>query len=282
MLIRVSTLIFLFGCNISLSYAGLFGDSKAREQIGTVHSQVEEMESRITKMEETLRSQALLELYTQVEEIGFDLGKLRGQVEVLNNQNELLQKRQRDFYLDLDNRLRRIEEHDAPPALDSPDLSIDSKTSSLESSSKLESQQASVKEASRVVSVMEPAGAADKNAYEAAYQLFRNGNFTDSISQFETFLANYPLSSLAPGAAYWVGNAYYALRDFQKAIEAQKKLIRVYPNSAKVPDALLNIASSQHEMADNAAAKETLADLIARYPHSDVAEKAKHRLTNFR
>ena len=36
--------------------------------------------------------------------------KLRGQLEVLNNGLENAQKRQRDMYLDLDTRLRRIEQ----------------------------------------------------------------------------------------------------------------------------------------------------------------------------
>ncbi|MDP1557883.1 MAG: tol-pal system protein YbgF [Nitrosomonas sp.] len=281
MFIRVSILLFLIGCNVSVSQAGLFGDSKAREQVGTLRSQVDEMEARIEKMEETLKNQALLELYTQVETLGSEFGELRGQIEILNNQNELLQKRQRDFYIDLDNRLRRIEDPNAPPVLESSDLSTGSETSSASIDSRSPPQQKLVQEPMPITNV-EPAGAAEKSAYEAAFKLFKNGDYLGSISQFETFLSNYPASSLAPGAAYWVGNAHYALRDFLGAITAQNKLISIYPNSAKVPDALLNIASSQHEMADSAAAKATLEDLIARYPHSDVAEKAKHRLANLR
>ncbi|MCC6922176.1 MAG: tol-pal system protein YbgF, partial [Nitrosomonas sp.] len=98
-------------------------------------------------------------------------------------------------------------------------------------------------------------------------------------SQFQTFLEHHPQSNLAPSAAYWIGNAHYALRDYQQAIAAQRNLITRYPDSAKVPDAMLNIASSQTELADKKAAKQTLEELIARYPFSGAAEKAKQRLT---
>ena len=128
---------------------------------------------------------------------------------------------------------------------------------------------------------LQPAGATEKQSYEAAYRTFSKGDYRGAKSQFEAFLNQYPHSSLAPSAAYWIGNAHYALRDFQDAISAQKNLIERYPDSPKVPDAMLNIASSQHEMADSRAAKKTLEDLIAQHPFSDAAEKAKQRLTRF-
>lgn len=93
-------------------------------------------------------------------------------------------------------------------------------------------------------------------------------------------MENYPQSNLAPGAAYWIGNARYALRDYQMAIDAQRKLINKYPDSLKTSDALLNIASSQYEMGDSKASKHTLEDLVAKYPLSEAAKKAKQRLAN--
>ena len=122
------------------------------------------------------------------------------------------------------------------------------------------------------------AGETEKKAYEAAYKLFSSGNYINARTQFLLFLNRYPQSGLAPSAAYWVGNANYALRDFQEAIDAQRDLINRYPDSPKVPDAMLNIASSQNEMADSKAARKTLEDLITQYPFSDAAEKAKQRL----
>jgi tol-pal system protein YbgF len=88
----------------------------------------------------------------------------------------------------------------------------------------------------------------------------------------------YPQSALAPSAQYWVGNAYYARKDFRASIAAQRTLISVYPSSNKVPDALLNIASAQSDLNDNAAARRTLEELIAKYPQTEAAQKARQRL----
>ncbi len=293
MLIRVFFLFLLMGC--SVSYAGLFGDDKAREQISELRSQVEEMEARIATMEEALKSQALLGLYSQVETMGIELGRMRGQLELLSNDSTILQQRQRDFYIDLDTRLRQIEQPGVailpvlPPetaALSQQTMPPSESTTSPglmpESSAATDTASQFVEPSSASLPITElvPANAEESSAYDEAYNLFINGNYAGAITQFNHFLQNYPNSSLAPGAAYWIGNAHYASRDFQEAINAQERLLSMYPDSSKAADGLLNIASSQQEMADSKAAKKTLEDLITRYPFSDAAERAKQRLAN--
>ena len=105
----------------------MFDDEEARRQIavqkasiGEVRSQGQALESRVVKLEDLLNNQPLLELHSQIEALRLDLNKLQGQIEVLVNENESSQKRQRDFYIDLDSRLRRIEH--SLTSLPHPDL----------------------------------------------------------------------------------------------------------------------------------------------------------------
>ncbi|MDC8445111.1 MAG: tol-pal system protein YbgF [Nitrosomonas sp.] len=317
MLIRAFCLLLLIGS--STAQAGLFGDDKAREQIENLRQQVAELEARIVEMEAALKGHALVEMYTQVETLGLELGRLRGQIEVLNNDNTSLQKRQRDFYIDLDNRLRQIEQPGAPlptytdPAAgaaespsgaaapadeiidaphgtrittspepqDSPGAHAGTTAPSLDSAAAQTPDSADAETTIAAIpgQSLQPAGATEKQFYDAAYRQFVNGDYAGARSQFQTFLEHYPQSNLAPSAAYWIGNAHYALREFQQAIAAQRNLITRYPDSAKVPDAMLNIASSQTELADRKAARQTLEELISRYPFSGAAEKAKQRLS---
>ncbi len=297
MLIRAFFLMLLMSCNVS--YAALFGDDEAREQIRTLRQQINEMEARIAKMEQALNSQALLQLYTQVETLGMEFGKLNGQIEMLSNDNSLLQKRQRDFYIDLDNRLRDIEQPNkrAPASHTSPKSSPQSMVTPpahepiaspsadvIPEYAPVEEKIAAVQPDSGAVLSNEllPPSSAENDAYKEAFDFFKNGDYASAIAQFESFLENFPQSNLAPGAAYWIGNARYAMRDYQLAIEAQQRLIKKYPDSSKTPDAFLNMASSQYEMGDNKASKHTLEDLVAKYPHSDAAKKAKQRLANLK
>lgn len=294
MLMRAFILLLFLGSNVS--YASLFGDNEAREQINVLRKQVSDMEARFAKMEQTLGSQGLLDLYSKVETLEQELGKLNGQIEMLTNENSMLQKRQRDFYIDLDNRLRHIEQPGskhtsslpaeapanlsgnpviAPPA----DVIIDEPVVATP-----ESAVSAVAPDSNSVSANEyvPAGSSESEAYKEAYDLFKNGEYANAIARFEAFLQSFPQSNLAPAAAYWIGNARYAMRDYPLAIEAQKQLIGKYPGSNKVPDAYLNMASSLYEMGDSKTSKTTLENLLAKYPNSDAAKKAKQRLANFK
>ena len=91
-------------------------------------------------------------------------------------------------------------------------------------------------------------------------------------------MGTYPNSALVPSAQYWIGNAYYALRDYKVAIAAQQKVVVSWPDNPKAADAMLNIASSQAELGDQRAARETLKVLVTKYPQSPAAEQAKQRL----
>ena len=242
-------------------YAGLFSDNEAHEKIAQQQKQILELQSqnqaleaRIMKLEDTLKNQGLLELLTQIETLKAELNKLRGQIEVQVNNLESIEKRQKDYYVDLDTRLRRLEQ--SQPALaPAPDAAGAAPGKPAEASA-----------------------AAENRSYETAYNLFKIGNYAGSIAAFQNFLKSYPSSNLAPSAQYWIGNAYFAMRDFKNAIASQQKLLNAYPDSQKAPDAMLNIASSQQELGDSAAARKTLNELIAKYPVSDAADKAKRRL----
>lgn len=285
MRLRAFWLLFLIGCNSS--YAGLFDDQEARKQIATQQTLIEDLrnqgrtlETRLVKLEAALNDQPLLELHNQIETLRLDLNKLQGQIEVLVNENELTKKRQKDFYIDLDSRLRRIEQPEESAASESPPP----ESPAAPATRSEVAPEPTVEAPTRVVAVVPPAAGAaptettESRDYEAAYSLFRNAKYQDAISKFKQFIKNYPGSSLVPSAHYWTGNAYYAKRDFKNAIDTQEKLIAAFPASSKAPDAMLNIASSQQEMNQKAAAKKTLENLIARYPGSDAAQKAKQRL----
>ncbi|MGH8685583.1 MAG: YbgF trimerization domain-containing protein, partial [Nitrosospira sp.] len=215
-LLRAFWLLFLIGCNSS--YAGMFDDEEARKQIaaqqiliGDLRSQGQTLEARIVKLEELLNNQPLLEFHNQIEALRLDLNKLQGQIEVLVNENELTQKRQKDFYIDLDNRLRRMEQPGESAVSESP---VSSTASDAEAESNVGAParpESNVEAPSRVVAVVPsaasaaPAETAESRDYEAAYNLFKNAKYQNAISQLRIFLKNYPGSSLAPSAYYWIG-----------------------------------------------------------------------------
>lgn len=239
--------------------AQLFDDNEARRRIESLRSQVEigqrTVDDRLGKLESAVQDKrALLDLSGLIDALRQDMAKLRGQVEVLLNQTQTLERRQRDLYVDLDARLRKMEQAQV----------------------KLEQAQAQVQER---LTAPEREAAREKESYEAGLNQFKQGNYGAAIAAFKGFMSAFPSSPLLPSAQYWIGNAHYALRDFKSAIAAQERLVQSWPDNAKAPDALLNIASSQLESGDVKAAREMLQLLVKRYPTSPAAEQAKQRLS---
>ena len=266
--------------------AALFDDEEARRRIDAMNQRVtllqKQMDERIAAMEAQLKSQGLVELFNQIELLKADSARLRGQFEVIAHELDEAQKRQRDLYVDLDTRLRKIEAAAHPPAAaDAAAAPVAAgAVAGAAAVPAAGAVQSAAPAAPTAVKPVAPAAdpAADQRAYDAALDLFKAGNYAGAVNAFTAFVKTYPKSTLAASGQYWIGNAYFAQRDFKSAIAAQRQLIGTYPGNPKVPDAMLNIATSQFEMGDAPAAKRTLNDIVAKYPQSDAAAKARARL----
>ncbi len=267
----------LLWCTLAPAQAGMFDDDEARKQIvaekkrvDELNTQQQEVGARVGKLEEALKSQALLDLFTQLEAFKLEMNRLRGQLEVINNNIENTSKRQRDMYLDLDTRLRRIEQMGgaAPGPAASPVPAAPASAPPV----------AAAAAAPTVAVAANVDVNAENRVYEAAQGQRRLGNYQGAIVSFQNFIKQFPKSNLAPRAQYWIGDSYFNLRDFNLAIAAQQALIKAYPDSPSVPDAMLNMASSQIEMGDANVGRRTLEDLVGKFPVSEAADKAKRRL----
>ena len=237
-----------------VAHAALFDDEQARARIEALRKQTaatqQAVDERLAKIEAEVRDRrALVDLASQIDALKADLARMRGQIEVLLNQSETSEKRQKDLYLDIDTRLRKLEKD---------------------------------KEAAAAAAATPPADAPpsleETKAYEAALNQFKLGNYPLAVSALQGMLVTYPNSKLAPNAQYWIGMAHAAQRDYKNAILAQQKVITAWPNDAKAPDAMLNIANSQEALGDRRGAQKTLEGLLEKYPTSQAAASAKQRL----
>ncbi|MEP6656464.1 MAG: tol-pal system protein YbgF [Betaproteobacteria bacterium] len=271
--------------------AALFDDTEARQRIEATNQRLDQIrrqiEDRIAALEQQIKNQGLVDIFNQIEQLKSDVARLRGQLEVITFELSEAQKRQRDLYVDLDSRMRRLEAAGAaapgPAAGDIPGASGSTARPALPGGGFGPPPGAgSAPAPAAVIAPRAPEGAGDANAeqraYDAALDQFKSGNYGAAVTGFAGFVRSYPRSPLAPSAQYWIGNAQFAQRDFRGAIASQRQLITAYPESQKVPDAMLNVASSQFELGDTTQSRRTLEDLIARYPQSEAAAKARQRL----
>jgi tol-pal system protein YbgF len=235
--------------------AQLFSAPVVRRRIDELRQEQQATQQRIDARLAAIESsaverRAILDLAGQIEALRADLARSRGQVEVILNQLESAEKRQKDLYVDIDTRLRRLEQV---------------------------REQAAVAPPEKPPADASPS-AAENKVYEAALNQFKLGNYSAAISTLQGLLVTYPESKLAPNAQYWIGMGYSGQRDYKNAIAAHQKVIATWPTDAKASDAMLSIASSQEAMGDKTASQKTLQGVLAKYPGSPAAANAKLRL----
>jgi tol-pal system protein YbgF len=249
--------------------AGLFNDDEARMQVRQVDERVSKLEESGKQQAEAIGQQlaetskqqtrSLLDLQAQIEAQNGELRNLRGQNEELKHLLQDAEKRQKDFYIDLDTRIRHFESIEAANAAEpAPPPTTDKPADAASAADDI---------------------AVENRAYEAAYALFKAGNHQKAAGALQEFLKKFPDSVHAPKASYELGSAHFALKDFKSALASYQTVAGgKYSFSPKAQDAMLGVADCQQELNDSAAAKKTLKQIVAKYPGSGVADKAKERL----
>lgn len=257
--------------------AGVF-DEDARREVRDLRIEIDkkdrDIDARLQRLDESLKNLGIIQLLNQIEQLNTEIAKLRGQGEVIANQNDILTKRQRDFYLDIDTRLRKLEglPADTPPV--APAVSPPSLVTPAAGP---------IPTAAAPPTPVTPAMREQENrTYDVGSNLFKRGDFPAAIRAFQMFMKDYPGSPLVSNAQYWIGICYSNLKDFTNARASQESLLKTFPDSPKAPDALLAIASIQIESNDHGSARNTLEDIIARFPASDAAAKARTRLAQLK
>ena len=210
-----------------------------------------QLEAQVNQLEQVFKNQSLQGMSQRIDGLQEQVDKLRGDVEVLEHDEGLDRKQQRDLYQDLDKRLQKLEMglSGAPAPVSAAPVPV------------------------------APVGnGADDAAYQKSFNLLKDGRFSDAIKSFKSFLKQYPTSTLVPNAVFWTGEAYYQMGDFDTALANFKKVVKDYPNSSKVPDAMLKVGYCQYEQQQWKSARQTLNSVVQSYPNSSAASLATQRL----
>lgn len=216
---------------------------------------IDALEAAMQRVESNSRAQ--LTLSNQLELQSAEIARLRGQVEVLVHQLETLTNRQRDFYVDLDERLRRLE---TGGIITDPALTGSTTPPAGDATA----------------SAADPA--VESAAYEAALGQLKQGKYREAMTAFESFVRTYPASAFAPNAYFWAGNAALQAKEVAAAGNHFRAVLGRWPTHSIAPDAMLGLANSQQALGDARSARRTLEDLVARHPDSKSAGIARQRL----
>ncbi len=240
--------VFSIGILSNPAQAGLFDDEEARKAITDLSAKLDALSSKVDdQLSNKADKTALVDQLNQSESLRQEIARLRGQLEVLANDVSDNQRRQKDFYVDLDNRLRKLEPQK---------VLVDGKEAQVDQN--------------------------EQKSYDTALAVFQSGDYAGAANALGTFVQMYTRSIYVPNALYSLGIAYYAQKDYKNAISTFQNMVKTYPDHAKAPDAMLNIASCFSEQKDKVAAKKWLVNLRSTYPDSAAAKTAYDRINALR
>lgn len=232
----------------------LFEDTDARREILRLRKLVEDLSAKVdplvTRTDTKADTKSVLNLGGEIERLRTDIAELRGQIELLSNDIGNAQRRQRDLYADVDQRLRALETKATQPA-------------------PAESRPA------------EPV-AGEQKAFDDALAQFKSTNYAGAIQSLSAFLQRYPDSAYLPQAYFWLGSSHFAQLDCANAMPAYQTVVTRFATSPRAADAMLNMASCQLDRKDKGAAREMLDNLIKKYPNAPAAAAAKERLAEIK
>jgi tol-pal system protein YbgF len=121
-------------------------------------------------------------------------------------------------------------------------------------------------------------GAQIAESYRQAIILFGRGKHAEARRAFEGVYEADNGGDLADNALFWIGETYFAAKDYTNAVRFYMRVVNDYSSQNKAPDALFKVAMVQSRTGDLALARRTLQQVIDRYPYSSSASSAKAEL----
>ena len=123
-----------------------------------------------------------------------------------------------------------------------------------------------------------PTGTSRQQLYNSAYLDIAAGNYELALQGFHEYLKRFPDGELANNAQYWIGEIYYAKKDYNRALAEFKKVITNYARGSKAPAALLKMGFCSINMSDLPSARKHLNSVIQNFPNSEEVMLAKNKL----
>lgn len=115
-------------------------------------------------------------------------------------------------------------------------------------------------------------------AYRAAYAKLMSGRAEEAEGEFRAFVKKWPRHDYADNAQYWLGESFYARKDFPSAAPEFQSVVVRWPSGNKAPDALLKLGYCLLALGETQKGREVLLQVVEHYPRTDAAHLAERRL----
>lgn len=205
-------------------------------------------EDRVARLERIIKAKqaAEFEMQQRLDTLQQEVLDLRGLTEQQSYQINQMLQRQRQLYDDIAN----LSKAKATPVAATPAVTS-SETSSL----------------------------GETASYERAVNLvLKERQYDEAIPSFREFIAQYPNSTYAANANYWLGQLLYNKGELGDAAKAFNTVVNKFKESNKRGDSLVKLGMIAQKRNDNATAKRYYQQVVSEYANSAAARIAKQQM----
>jgi tol-pal system protein YbgF len=128
--------------------------------------------------------------------------------------------------------------------------------------------------------VLQSAALAER--YRHAIILYTRSRHAEARAAFQQIFDADRTSDLADNALFWIGETYYASKEYTTAARYYRRVVDEFGDQNKAPDAHFKLALTFEKSGDLILARKTLEEVISRYPYSTPARAAKSELNRIK
>lgn len=215
------------------------------------------LQQRVENLERQVAAQNRKQVSNQrtLDELQNELSELRGVTELHTHQLSQILERQRELYQELDRRVSQAlkPSNPVPTAIEAPTTA----TPTADYSNNV----------------------SENEAYDNAVNLvLKEKQYDKAIPAFTSFIEQFPQSSYAANAHYWLGQLLFTKGDLAKSKAQFAIVVNDYADSAKRSDAMLKLATVEQKQNNKSRAVSLYQQLVKEYPNSSAAKLAQPRL----
>lgn len=224
------------------------------------------LEQRVAKLEQQINNLNQQNISKRLDDLQQQLQKISGELEVQSHAVGQLDEQLKSFYQDLNQRLQKQEVAGrAAPIKDTVNSKITNKISAktpIKPDLSTNITNDNLKE---------------QQIYQDAFNLLQSKKNKEAATKFSAYISTYPNGNYIANAHYWLGEIYFANKQFKLATNEFETVANKYPASTKVPDSLFKLSLIYDQMGKQDLAKKALNILQKRFPHSTAAQLAKQQ-----
>ncbi len=221
---------------------------------GSLTEQLRSLEQKLDS-----RNRAQVNIQRQLDMLQSEVNELRGVTELHTHQLSQVLERQRELYQELD---RRVTEALKPVNRVPTSIAV-TKTDNIGSA----------------IGQSYSNNLSENDAYDRALNMvLKEAKYEQAIPEFRAFNKNFPNSSYAPNAHYWLGQLLFNKGELVEAKQEFSIVVNKFSDSNKRPDAMLKLAMVSQKQNNTQNAINLYRQLLKEYPKSTSAKLAKPRL----